>query len=79
LLILGSRLRGVADQINTVNASHYAIKANDYNYSTFSWTRDNNNAWWRIQLSGGPKLVSKIEIHNRPRNADGTHQCEFMI
>jgi len=55
------------------------MRANDYNYSTFSWTRNNNNAWWRIQLSGGPELVSKIEIHNRPRNADGTHQCEFMI
>jgi len=78
-LILGSPLPGVADQINSYDDKHYAIKANDYNYSSFSWTSDDNNTWWRIQLSGGPKLVSKIEIHNRPRNAVGTHQCEFII
>jgi len=79
LLILGSRLRGDADQINSVNASHWAKEANINDYNSYTLTGDNNNAWWRIQLNGGPKSVSKIEIHNRPRDAAGTNHCEFMI
>jgi len=78
-LILGSRLQGNADQINSNDDQHWAIKANDSNYSSFSWTRDSINAWWRIQLNGGPKSVRKIEIHNRPRKTDGTQQCECVI
>ncbi|KAF6024502.1 DSCAM [Bugula neritina] len=69
-----SRLQGNADQINSNDDQHWAIKANDSNYSSFSWTRDSINAWWRIQLNGGPKSVRKIEIHNRPRKTDGTQQ-----
>jgi len=78
-LILGSRLRGDADQINSYDNQHWAIKANDSNYGSFSWTSDSINAWWRIKLDEGSKSVSKIEIHNRPKNAAGTHQCECMI
>jgi len=76
---IGARLQGVADQVNSYDNQHYAIKASDYEYSSFSWTSDSINAWWRIQLDEGPKLISKIELHNRPRNSAGTYQCESII